>query len=204
MMAAGSTRTFERGAILFTEGDPSEYVLVVLSGQLKLTKSTVDGHQVLLEIRRTGDLIGELAAIDGQPRSAAAHAIDPLTVLSIPASVFRGLLAQHPELALAVMTILAAKIRLQASRRTEAAASDALVRVCQRLAELADSSGMPMDGGEIHLSSLTQQELANWLGLSRERVAQTLRDLRESGWVTTGRRDIVIHDLVAIRELGRG
>lgn len=196
----GTVTTHRRCGTVFTEGEPSTYVLVVLSGTIKLTKTTLDGRDVLIELRRSGDLIGELAAMDGQPRSASAHAVSDLSILVITAERFRAAVAADPEIAAALIRTLAERVRQAADRRIEAAANTALARVGSRLHELATEQA-PSADGSVKLTALTQQELADWIGLSRERVAHALRDLRALGWIDTSRRSVTIVDPAALREV---
>lgn len=198
----GAARTIEAGSTIFTEGEPSDYVVVLLSGVVKLTKTTSDGRRILVELRRSGDIIGEVAAIDGQRRSASVSTITTVRALVIPASRFGDIVTARPELAAGIMKVMAAKIREAADRRIEAATNTAISRVASRLVELAGSTPAE-DDGTVVLTTLTQQELANWIGLSRERVAQALRDLRTLGWIDTSRRSVTVLDLPALEEAAR-
>lgn len=199
---AGAARTIEAGSTIFTEGEPSDYVVVLLSGVVKLTKTTSDGRRILVELRRSGDIIGEVAAIDGQRRSASVSTITTVRALVIPASRFGDVVTAEPELAAGIMKVMAAKIREASDRRIEAATNTAISRVASRVVELAESTPAE-DDGTVVLTTLTQQELANWIGLSRERVAQALRDLRTLGWIDTSRRSVTVLDLPALEEAAR-
>lgn len=100
--AAGTPREFRTGAVLFHEGDPSEHVLLILAGRVKIVASG-NAAELTLAVRTPGDLVGELSAIDGQPRSATAEALEPLTAVVIPAPACRRLLAERPGAAVAVL-----------------------------------------------------------------------------------------------------
>lgn len=199
--AVGTRRTFENGAVVFREGDAPSFVFVIMSGRLKLTTAALDGRELLLELRGPGELIGELGVVDSTPRSATATAIDRLQVIVMGSAAFRQLMADRGNIALAVLTMVATRLRESGRRRLEDGTSDTVARLCGRLTELADDAE-PAADGSIELRPLTQQDLADWIGVSRDAVVLALRQLRDAGWVSTGRRRITIHDLEALRDAG--
>ena len=197
--AVGRRCAYPTGSVLFVEGDEPRLVLVILEGRLKLTRTAVDGREVLIEFRGPGELVGELGAVDDVARSATATVVEPLEAIVIPATRFRRLLADRGTVALAVLTMVVGRLRQSAQRRLESGTSDALAKLCGRLVELAEDTE-PAAGGVVEIPSpLTQQELAEWIGVSRDAVVIALRHLRERGWVETGRRRIRILDIEALR-----
>jgi CRP-like cAMP-binding protein len=161
---------------------------------------TADGREILLELRGAGEVIGELSAIDGQPRSATGTALDDTRVLAIPVDRFRELLATNPRLAGAVMVSIARRLREASYRQLEMGTSDALTRVCGRLVELAERSGADLDSPPVVVRSpISQQEIAEWAGVSRDAVVRSLKTLRDLGWIDTGRQSFRILDLDALR-----
>lgn len=197
--AAGTRRRHPIGSTLFVEGDAATSVAVILSGVLKLSRTALDGRQVLIELRGPGELIGELGAIDDAPRSATAMVAEQLEAVVVPAERFRKLLAERGSIALAVLSTVAARLRESASRRLESGTSDATTRLCGRLVQLAAACEPAADGTVQISSPLTQQDLAEWIGVSRDAVVLALRRLRELGWIETSRRRITILDLDAVR-----
>ena len=196
--AIGVERTFTTGSYVFFEGDPASHVLVVLAGMMKLTTTAPDGRTVLIELRREGELVGELAAIDGRPRSLSAIVIARMEALVISAERFRELLMTNGNVAMAVMTMMADRIRETNERRLESGTAAATARLAGRLVELAQGQ-QRQENGEILLKSvLTQQELAEWIGASRDAVVLGLRELRTKGFIKTGRQRIRILDLDAL------
>ena len=123
-------------------------------------------------------------------------------LLSIDIGRFDDLVAREPELASAMLCTLVAKLRDADRARIEFGAEDATTRVAGRLAELAGEYGVPDDGGIRIDLPITQQELAEWVGASREAVAKALHTLRARGLVRTGRREIVVQDLPALAARG--
>jgi CRP-like cAMP-binding protein len=198
--AIGHRRSYELGDVLFVEGDQAHNVLVILSGRLKLTRSSIDGREVLIELRGPGELIGEMGSIDDSPRSATATATEAVEAIVVPAARFRRLLIERGSVAFGVLSMIAARVRESNERRLEAGAGASLGRLCGRLVELAEACP-PGDDGAIEIASpLTQQELAEWIGVSRDAVVLAFRRLRQLGWVETGRRRIRILDIDAVRQ----
>ncbi len=194
----GHVRRFPRRQSLFTEGDSSDWVAVVLSGRIQIEALTDDGRRLELNRVFPGDLLGELSALDGAPRSGSAIALDPVEVLAVPAAAFRGWLLQHPRVALLLLELLVGKIRAADRRRVDLVARDAATRVCQRLLELA-----PVEDGDGVGVSVTHDELAAWVGTSREAVSKAMGRLRRAGYIETGRRAVILTDRGALQRLAR-
>jgi CRP-like cAMP-binding protein len=174
-------------------------VLILRSGQAKVTVPDRDGHEVILGFRGPGELLGELSAVDGATRSASATALEPLVALGLPGDAFRGLLDRRPAVARALLGVVALRLREADRQRLEFAAYDVPGRVARRLVELAGRFGRECpDGVEITLG-LSQEELAGWAGCSREGVSKALATLRGLGWIDTRRRRIVVRDMAALR-----
>ncbi|MEA3218767.1 MAG: hypothetical protein QOJ19_4923 [Acidimicrobiia bacterium] len=202
--AESRRRTYPAGTVLFIEGDQAQHVLVIRRGLIKLTKGAPDGREVVIELRGAGEILGELSAIDGEPRSATGVVIEPTEVLIIGNERFRALLATHASLGASVLTTVVSRLREASARQLEMGTADALGRVARRLVELSELRGQLRDG-ELSLSSpISQQELADWAGVSRDAVVRALTTLRRLGWVDTGRRQFVIRNLEALRQRAEG
>jgi CRP/FNR family transcriptional regulator, cyclic AMP receptor protein len=199
LTAVGTRRRHQRGTALFHEREASDRVVIVLAGRVKVSTATEDGKEVVLAFRGPGDLLGELSAIDGEPRSATVSALEPTEVLVVAASSFRAFLEAHPRVALLLLEMLARRLRDADRKRVEFAAHDTVGRVAGRLVELAEEHGRAVDGGVEITLPLSQDELAGWTGASRESVGKALHVMRSLRWVETGRRRITIRDLEALR-----
>jgi CRP-like cAMP-binding protein len=195
----GTRRSFRRGTTLFHEGGSSDRVVVVLSGRVKVSTVTEDGKEIVLAFRGPGDLLGELAAIDGGPRSATVSSLEPVVALVVAASDFRAFLADNPPIALLLLQMLSRRLRDADRKRVEYGAHDTLGRVAARLVELAERFGEPVTRGLRITLPLSQEELAGWTGASREAVSKALQSLRGLGWVVTERRRITVLDIEALR-----
>jgi CRP/FNR family cyclic AMP-dependent transcriptional regulator len=192
-------RRFRKGQALFHEGGPSDRVLVLLSGRVKVSTVTEQGREIVLAFRGPGDLLGELSAIDGQPRSASVAAIEPVEALAVTAIDFRAFLSEHPEVALFLLETVSRRLRDADRKRVEFGAHDTIGRVAARLLELAEEYGQQDPRGIRIGLPLSQEELAGWTGASREAVSKALQALRRPGWVVTERRRIIVCDSEALR-----
>lgn len=187
------------GTTVLREGTAPGTVILVRSGRVKVTSVTEDGREILLAIRGPGDVLGELGALDGHPRSATVTALDEVETVVIPAGTFRALIERDGRLALKVLRIVNSRLRDADRKRVEFGAQDAPTRLALRLLELSSRYGDP-DGPRTDIAlPLTQDELAGWVGASREAVTKALRTFRERGWVETGRRQLTILDEAALR-----
>lgn len=200
LLAAGSQRLVAEGEAVMHEGDAAHDTLVVVTGSVKITRTSSDGRELVVGVRTAGQLVGEVAAIDGRLRSASVWALEPTELRSIPVETFRGLLAEHPALSLALLGWLCALLRESADKVLEFGTQDALARVSRRLLELApraDGAGAaPVELG------VSQQDLAARCGLSREAVVKALRVLRSVGWIEQAGRKVVLLDVAALQDRG--
>jgi len=201
LLRRGRPRRWAADSVVFGEGDRSDWVLVLRSGRVKVSSFTARGVEVLLAVRGPGALLGELAAIDGRPRSATVTALGAAAGLVVPFIEFGGYLQAHGRLSYVLMRLLAERLRDADRKRIEFGAHDTVGRLAARLVELAERFGQPGEAGVRVAVALSQDELAGWTGSSREAVSRALGLLRTYGWVSTGRRQIVVHDLAALRAL---
>jgi len=199
-------RRFPRGSALAHSGQVGDRVFVLTAGHVKLTRVTPEGRDVLLALRGPGDLIGEQSAIDGQVRSATMTALDAVEALAITPADFLNYVTTVPEAARYVMRTLAERLRDADGKRVEHAAHDVVGRLSVRIGELCERFGVPeADGAGTRIDlPLTQEDLAGWVGASRESTARALSQMRDLGWVTTARRSIVCHDPEALRRRAGG
>jgi CRP-like cAMP-binding protein len=199
LYAIGVTRDFPRGAVLMFEHEPGERVLLLLVGRAKVTSLADDGRETMLSIRDPGDVLGELAFIDGRPRLATAAALEPLRALVIPASALRHHLETEPRVAVVMLEVVARRFREATRRRAEFTTSDTMGRLAARIVELVERYGEPSGEGMTVTSPLSREELAAWTGASRAGVAQAMQSMRELGWIKTERRRLTARDLDALR-----
>ncbi len=196
----GHVVRFPQGAVLMAEREPSDQVMILLEGHIKTTLVGEGGHEALLSLRDPGDVLGELSAIDGQPRVATVTALDAVSALVVPAPLFRRHLETTPRVAVALLIVVTRRFREATLVRSQFGASDTIARLAARLVELAERYGRATDDGILIALALSQEELGAWTGASRAGLASALRTLRELGWIATHRRRIMVLDLAALRE----
>lgn len=203
LLALGRVRRYPAGTTLFNEGETSDRVAVLREGLVKISFFTDEGSEVLLSIRGPGSMLGDMSALDGEPRSATVTALTPVDALVIATPKFRSFLISDPEISLAMLTVLSARLRDADKKRIEFGSLDTTGRVAMRLLELADRFGEDTDEGTKIAVSLSQRDLAGWTGSSREAVSKALQTLRGRKIITTDRKKITILDRGALERRTR-
>ena len=201
--STGTKRRIRAGTTLFPAGSEAREVFLIEKGRVKCTAASESGRESLLAVRGPGDLLGELSALDGSTRSAAAIAIDPVELYTLSAPKFVEILGTYPGAGLELVKVLSARLRDADRTRAEFGSHDSMARVARRLLELADRFGTTGPGAaeQIRIDlPLTQDELASWTGASREAVAKALRVLRDENVIETGRRVVTVLDEPGLRK----
>lgn len=203
LRSEGRRVRFRRGQALFTEGDLADRVFVIEHGWVMVTSIAPGGREIVLGLRGPGEVIGDLSALDGAPRSATALAVGDVEATVAPGSALTRALTDTAT-AIELLRLLANRLRDADRKRLEFAALDTLGRVALRLEELGERFGEHTpDGIEIDLP-LSQEQLASWCGASREATVKALGALRTLGCITTGRRSVLIRDTEALHRHASG
>ena len=192
VLAVSRLRTFRRGQVVFTRGDPGDSLIVVVSGRVKVVVRSADGGELTLTIVPPGGMIGELSIADGGPRSADAETLEECRLLFIPREAIQDICARVPAAAQALATSVAATLR----RLTEAATDLVFLDLPRRVAKLLASQD-PDDDGIIRLT-LRQEELAHQVGATRQSVNATLRGFQRRGWIQLHDRAVVVTQAAAL------
>ena len=196
LVGEGRPMSLPAGATLLFEGDLSDRVVLVLAGTLRVFSTAATGREVLVTIVGPGEILGEMSALDGQPHSASVNTVDPAEVVLVSAGAFRSLLRSNARIATAVALRLTRELRRVVRQRVELEAYDVPARLAQSLVDLAEP--LASGAGEVELP-ISQRELAESCGASREAVTKALGTFRARGWVRTGRRSITVVDVDALR-----
>lgn len=197
----GTVMTIPAGRRMYGEGASAPSLAVLLEGRMKILTTTREGVEVLLAVRGPGDLLGEMSALIGAPRSAAVVALEPVRLLVVPVADFERLLATEPQVASSLIRTLVDRLREASDVRADLC-EEVPVRVGRLLIRLAEQFGVSTDDGSVLIDlPLTQDELAGLTSVSRGGVAAALRELRAVGLVRTGRRSITVIDLDRLRSL---
>jgi CRP/FNR family transcriptional regulator, cyclic AMP receptor protein len=190
--AASRVRDVRRGQVLFTAGDPSDTVVLVISGRVKVVVRSADGAELTLTVVQPGGMIGELSVADGGPRSADAEALDDCRLLFVPNDLIAELSSRVPSVTQALMSSIAALLR----RLTEAASDLVFLDLPRRVAKVLLSQPRG-DDGEIELK-MSQEELAHQVGGSRQSVNAALRGFERRGWIELHDRAVTLRQAEAL------
>ncbi len=198
-----SASTLSRGDVLFNEGDAGNQLYVVIDGKIKLGRTSADGRENLLAILGPGQMFGELSFFDPGPRSATATAVTDVELKSLGHDALIPVLSTHPDVALALLHQLAGRLRRTNEVVGDLVFSDVPGRVAKALIDLAGRFGRQADDG-VHVNhDLTQEELAQLVGASRETVNKALADFASRGWMRLEPRSVVILDLERLQRRAR-
>jgi CRP/FNR family transcriptional regulator, cyclic AMP receptor protein len=190
--AAARLRTFRRGQIVFTRNDPSDTVIVVLSGRVKVTVRSADGAELTLTIIEAGSLFGELGVADGGPRSADAETLEDCRLLLLPREMIQDICARVPSAAQALAKSAVISLR----RLTEAATDLVFLDLPRRVAKLLLSQ--PVDEHGVIRHKMSQEELAHQVGGTRQSVNAALRGFERRGWIEMQDRAVTVKQVVAL------
>ncbi|MFC1773943.1 Crp/Fnr family transcriptional regulator [Pseudomonadota bacterium] len=183
-------RTYPRNSVIINEGDDASTLFVILSGQVKVFLSNEEGKEIVVNMQGLGEHFGELALIDSAPRSASVMTVEKTRLASISKADFSKILADHPDIALRLINNLAARVRVLSENVKNLALLDVYGRVAKTLLSLAHEQ----DGKLIIAERLTQQDIANRVGASREMVARIMKDLVSGQYITVDNKRIQINE----------
>ncbi|TNY35661.1 Crp/Fnr family transcriptional regulator [Thermomonospora catenispora] len=192
-----------RGQTLFNEGETGDRLYVVLEGKIKLTRTSPDGRENLLSVLGPGEMFGELSLFDPRPRTASAVAVTECRLAGLGHDDLRPWLTGHPEVAVHLLRALAQRLRRTNDVMADLVFTDVPGRVAKALLDLAERFGQPSDVGLHVHHDLTQEELAQLVGASRETVNKALADFAARGWLRIEARAVVILDVERLRKRSR-
>jgi CRP/FNR family cyclic AMP-dependent transcriptional regulator len=190
----GRRQRLRVGTVLMTEGDASSRVVLLLSGRVKISTFSSEGQETVLAFRGRGEILGELAALDGEDHMATVTVVEAGEALVLTAARFVDALETEPGVALALLRSVVSRLRYADRIRAEFVALDVAGRVAKRLVDLAAAYGEPVEAGTRIGLQLSQRELAGWVGASREAVNKALAQLEELGLIARDHGTIVIRD----------
>ena len=203
LKASMDERRLLKGDVLFNEGDPGDRLYVVTDGKIKLGHASNDGRETLLAVMGEGEMFGELSLFDPGPRTATATALTDATVLGLGHAALRPWLTGRPEVAESLLRALAQRLRRTNEALSDLVFSDVPGRVAKALLDLADRFGRPATDGVLVAHELTQEELAQLVGASRETVNKALAEFVQRGWLRLEARAVVILDMQRLRQRSR-
>ncbi|MGW3163321.1 Crp/Fnr family transcriptional regulator [Streptomyces sp. NPDC001142] len=197
----GATVQYPGGSYLFTEGQALDTVLVIEQGYVALSKKLEDQTEVMLNIRGPGEILGFESSVTNEPRWLSVKALTDVTALAVRGDAFMEFVVKH-DVTPRLVRLIAQRLRESDNERIRMGRLPVRSRLALLLIELAASLGEEVPGvGTVITLPLSQADLATRIGATRVSVAKLLRDLREAEVLTTGRRQMVIHDLEALRRI---
>ena len=192
-----------KGSILFAEGDEGDHLYVILEGKLKLGTSSGDGRENLLSILGPGEMFGELSLFDPGPRTSTATAVTDTKLLSLGQEKLIPWLAENPNVSLHLLASLAQRLRRTNEAVGDLVFSDVPGRVAKALIDLGERFGRQTDEGLFVHHDLTQEELAQLVGASRETVNKALADFAGRNWLKLDGRAVLITDFERLSKRGK-
>lgn len=185
----GQVRSMARNTVFIQEGETGDSLYVILSGRVKVFVADADGREMVLDFHGPGDYVGEMS-LDGRPRSASVMAVEPTVCSALTREALRAAIVAHPDLAMNLICTLIERARTA----TENVRSLALMDVYGRVARLLLSLAVEQPGGKMVVPErLTQQDIADRVGASRDMVSRIFKDLTTGGYVTVVDRQITIN-----------
>jgi len=188
LAALGRLRSYPKNTVFITEGDSSDSVFVILSGRVKIFLSDTEGHEMILDMQGPGEYVGEMA-LDGNPRSASVMTMESTAFSVVSRDPIREAIRKNPDFALEMISKIIDRARLA----TNSVKDLALLDVYGRVARLLLNMAVEKDGKLEIPEKLTQQEIAERVGASRDMVSRIFRDLTAGGYISVESRHITIN-----------
>jgi CRP/FNR family cyclic AMP-dependent transcriptional regulator len=185
--ASGVVRAFPRSTVLINEGDVGDALYVLLSGRVKVYSSNEAGREFIIDFHGPGEYVGEMT-LDGAPRSASVMTVEPTTCAVVNRAQFRDFVLAHPDFAMHLIDRLIHRLRVTTGNLKSLALSD----VYGRLVRLLNTLAQDVDGRYVVPEKLTQQDIADRIGASRDMIGKLMKDLVAGGYLAVEDRTIVI------------
>ena len=189
----------KKGAVIFEEGEPGDRLYVITTGKVTLGHKAKDGRETLLGVLGPGEMFGELSLFDPGTRTATADALTDVKLLGLSSDSLRPWLTGRPEVSLKLLQALAQRLRRTEDAMADLVFSDVPGRVAKALLSLSDKFGVFKDGELFIEHDMTQEELAQLVGASRETVNKALAEFVNRGWMRVEQRSVTIVDLERIQ-----
>ncbi len=182
-----------KNTVIFSKGDASDSLYVVCSGRVKAVIHDEMGKEIVLSVIGTGECFGEMAALDGVPRSATIVTKEPTEILVLHRNDFKRILSANPDMVFSLLEVLLDRLR----RADEKIEGLAFWSVYGRIANLLMEFAQPVGSKWVVRERMTHQEIADMVGSSRERVSKILKEISDAGYITLERKQITIHKKLA-------
>lgn len=185
-------RHYAKGEVIFHQGDPGSALFIIETGEVKISLPSPEGREIILALLRPGDFFGELALLDGKARSADAVAREPAQLLLLQREDFMRFLQSRPQAVVSLLAALSLRLRQTDQLIQDVAFLDVPTRLARALLYLGDTQGRPEDGKVIIASRLTQTDLADIIGATRESTNKWLRFYQRQGLISYHRGRVTL------------
>jgi CRP-like cAMP-binding protein len=199
--ALAAQRSFRTGELVFSQGEAGDALYAVVAGQVRISTGAADGREIFLNLMEPGDTFGEIALLDGGTRTATATATVASELVLIRRDALFELLGREPKVAVELLRLCGARLRWTSGLLEDAALLDAPARLAKRLLSLGRMHG-EQDGGRFTLR-ISQEDLASFLGVTRQAVNQQLQAWKTKGWLALSRGAIEVRDAAALAAASR-
>jgi CRP/FNR family transcriptional regulator, cyclic AMP receptor protein len=197
--ALATRRMYDESEVVFMRGDPGDSLCGVVTGRVRISASGPGGKEVFLNIMEPGDAFGEIALLDGSPRTATATAMVRTELVIVQREAFFALLQSQPQLATHLIQLLCKRVRWTAELMEDSALLTVPARLAKRVLSLATVFGREAESGT--KVTISQEELAQFLGLSRQIVNHHLQTWRAKNWISLGRGSITLENPRALQKV---
>jgi len=194
-----TSETLKKGEVLFQEADQGDQLYLITDGKIKLSHTSGDGRESLFTVLGPGDMFGELSVFDPGPRTSTAIAVTDVEVLGLKHDVLKPWLTQRPEVAQSLLQALANRLRRNSETMSDLVFADVPGRVAKVLIQLNEKFGANSASGRLVAHDLTQEEIAQLVGASRETVNKALADFVTRGWIRLETRSVLILDVTRLQ-----
>jgi CRP/FNR family cyclic AMP-dependent transcriptional regulator len=195
--------TFPRGTTIFDEGEPGDRLFIIINGKVKLARHAPDGRENLLTIMGPSDMFGELSIFDPGPRTSAAVCVTEVTTATMDSQMLHDWISDHPEISEQLLRVLARRLRRTNNALADLIFTDVPGRVAKALLQLANRFGV-QEGGSLRVHhDLTQEEIAQLVGASRETVNKALAEFAHRGWIRLEGKSVLISDTERLAKRAR-
>ena len=188
------TLTFSRGTTIFDEGEPGDRLYIIVDGKVKLARHAPDGRENLLSVMGPSDMFGELSIFDPGPRTSSAVCVTEVTAATMDSQMLKQWITDHPEISQQLLRVLARRLRRTNASLADLIFTDVPGRVAKTLLQLANRFGT-QEGGALRVNhDLTQEEIAQLVGASRETVNKALATFMHRGWIKLEGKSVLFVD----------
>ncbi len=201
LLSLATIEHFGPDDVIFHKGDPGDRLYAILSGRVGINTVSREGKEIILNVLGPGEVFGEIAVLDGKRRTAGAVAMQPTKLVRIGRAEFLPFLERHPRLCIRVIEVLCERLRWTSDIIEDTIFLDIPRRLAKRLLTLIERHGQPVEGGVKIDMKLSQEDLGNMLGVTRESVNKGIASFQQQGVISYEGAYIIVHDIDALGRL---